>query len=100
MSPLIAARSGRITGNGRKLRSSRASRGNRPARRNEDLPAPDAPRMTRSRGGVFSRKPRRPVERLDDRCVAAEEDAGVLGFERSQAAIGRPVRIVGGGQAK
>ena len=35
-----------------------------------------------------------PVERLDDRRLAAEEDAGVLGLERAHAAIGRPVGIV------
>ena len=34
-----------------------------------------------------------PVERLDDRAVATKEDAGVLGFQRAQAAIGRSVRI-------
>ena len=67
VSPLIAARSGRITGSGRKLRSSRLSRGNRPARRNDDLPAPDAPRMTSSRGGVACAQAAQPVERLDDR---------------------------------
>jgi RNA polymerase primary sigma factor len=33
-------------------------RGRRPARRNDDLPAPDAPRITSSRGGAASRSPR------------------------------------------
>ena len=34
------------------------------------------------------------IERLDDRPFAAEENAGVLGLERAQARIGRPLRIV------
>jgi hypothetical protein len=34
------------------------------------------------------------VKRLDGRSLAAEEDAGVLGFERTHAAIGWPVGIV------
>ena len=49
--------------------------------------------MTSSRGGVLAQAAQ-PIERLDDRAIAAEEDAGILGFERAQAAIGRPVRIV------
>jgi hypothetical protein len=40
------------------LRSSRASLGNSPALRNDDLPAPEAPRITKSRGAAPSRKPR------------------------------------------
>ena len=45
-SPVSAARSGRTMGRGRKRRSSRRSRGSSPARRKDDLPAPDGPRMT------------------------------------------------------
>ena len=37
-----------------------------------------------------------PVERFEDRRVAAEEDAGVLGFERAQPAIRRTVRVAVG----
>ena len=57
--PLMAARSGRITGSGRNWRSSRSRRGQRPARRKEDFPAPDAPRMTSIRWKPRSRRPRR-----------------------------------------
>ena len=100
VSPVIAARSGRITGNGRKFRSSRMSRGKRPARRNDDLPAPDAPRMTRSRGGVVSRNPR------------SRSSASTIGASRpkkmpaSSASSGRRPRYGGrfgslsGGQSK
>ena len=45
-SPVSTARSGRTMGSGRKRRSSRRSRGSSPARRNDDFPAPDGPRMT------------------------------------------------------
>ena len=92
-SPNIAARSGRMIGNGRKFRSSRARRGNRPARRNEDLPAPDAPRMTRSRGEAphachaGGQAPRRSLLR-------GRKNAGILGFKRAQATIGWSVRII------
>jgi hypothetical protein len=58
VSPLIAARPGRTIGSDRKLRSSRASRGRRPARRNDDLPDPDAPSTTMSRGAGASRSAR------------------------------------------
>ena len=47
-SPVSTARSGRTIGSGRKRRSSRRSRGSSPARRNDDLPAPDGPRITNS----------------------------------------------------
>ena len=43
---MSTARSGRTMGSGRKRRSSRRSRGSSPARRNDDLPAPDGPRIT------------------------------------------------------
>ena len=33
------------------------------------------------------------VKRLDDRSIATEENAGVVGFVRSQAAVGWAVRI-------
>lgn len=56
---LSAARSGRMIGSAKKLRSSRAKRGARPALRNEDLPAPEAPRITSNRGGAASRRPRK-----------------------------------------
>ncbi len=89
---MITVRSGRMIGKGRKL-SSRASRGSRPARRNEDLPAPDAPRITRSRDGAPSRKPRSASSVSTHLGVASEKNAGVIGLERSQAAIGRPLRV-------
>ena len=78
----------------RKYASSRASRGNRPARRNDDLPAPEAPRITKMRGGAAVRQPAQPVGRLDDRRVAAEEDARVLRLQRLQAAIRGAVRLM------
>jgi hypothetical protein len=53
-----AARSGRIAGSARKFRSSRARRGSSPARRNDDLPAPEAPRITSRRGGAAIFRPR------------------------------------------
>ena len=34
-------------------------------------------------------------QQLDDGRFAAEEDAGVFGFKRAHAAVGRPVRVVG-----
>ena len=73
---------------------SRASRGQRPARRNDDLPAPDAPRITNRRGARSFAQAAQLIERLDDRRIAAEEDAGVLGFQRAQAPIRRTLRIV------
>ena len=45
-SPVSTARSGRTIGRGRNRRSSRRSRGSSPARRNDDFPAPDGPRIT------------------------------------------------------
>ena len=50
----LPTRCGRTIGRTRNWRSSRANRGSRPARRNDDLPAPDAPRMTSNRGGGAS----------------------------------------------
>ena len=58
VSPVSAARSGRITGKGMNCASSRSSLGRRPARRNEDLPAPEAPRIANNRGGAPARSPR------------------------------------------
>ena len=57
--------------------------------------------LARARGAEDHEQPRRrsraqaaqPVDRLDDRRVAAEENAGIDGLERLQAAIGRPVRL-------
>ena len=37
-----------------------------------------------------------PVERFEDRRVAAEENAGVLGFQRAEPAIRRTLRIAVG----
>ena len=37
-----------------------------------------------------------PAQRLDDRRVSPEENSGVVGFERLEAPIGGPVRIVCG----
>jgi hypothetical protein len=44
--PAITEPWGRTIGSGKKCRSSRASRGHRPALRYDDLPAPEAPKMT------------------------------------------------------
>ena len=43
------------------------------------------------RGSVA--QPAQAVERLDDRCITPEKDAGVLGFERLEATVGRPLWI-------
>ena len=81
-SPVSAARSGRIGGRARNALSSRASRGRSPARRNDDLPAPEAPRMTNRRGGAAApqaraagRAPRRSARR-------GRRRAGVLRLQR------------------
>ena len=47
-SPVSALRPGRTTPNSVKRRSSRANRGSKPARRNDDLPVPDGPNTTNS----------------------------------------------------
>ena len=57
-SPVSTARSGRTMGSGRKRRSSRRSRGSSPARRNDDFPAPDGPRITNSDSTPEVRIPR------------------------------------------
>jgi hypothetical protein len=56
VSPEIAARSGRMIGNGRKFRSSRLSRGNRPARRNDDLREIGPGRSAGQRGRISTRQ--------------------------------------------
>ena len=94
-SPLIAARSGRMIGSGRKLRSSRAKRGHNPARRKEDLPAPEAPRITEKTRRRTVGQATQPVEPLDNLSLAAEENAGIFGLERLEATIRRTQRIVG-----
>ena len=48
VSPVSALRPGRTTPNSVKRRSSRAKRGSKPARRNDDLPVPDGPNTTNS----------------------------------------------------
>ena len=58
-SPVSTARSGRTISSGRKWRSSRRSLGSSPARRNDDLPAPDGPRITSSDCTPVERIPRR-----------------------------------------
>jgi hypothetical protein len=58
VSPVRAARSGRITGKGMNSASSRCNLGRRPARRNDDLPAPEAPRIANNRGGAPALSPR------------------------------------------
>ena len=57
-SPVSTARSGRTMSIGRKRRSSRRSLGSSPARRNDDLPAPDGPRITNSDSTPLVRIPR------------------------------------------
>ena len=58
VAPEMTARPGRRTGSGRKLRSSGINRGHSPARKNQDLPAPEAPKMTNRRSTPRSREPR------------------------------------------
>ena len=98
-SPRLAppARDG-STGRRQEIASSRASRGSRPARRNDDLPAPEAPRITNSRGGARSRRPRsRSVASMIGASRPKKTPASTAssGFE---AAIGRSgsVRASGG----
>ena len=67
VSPVSAARSGRTAGRGMNCASSRLSRGRSPARRNDDLPAPEAPRIASSRGGAPALKPAKPSRKR--RCV-------------------------------
>ena len=57
--PVSAARSQRNVGNTVKWSLSRRRRGSKPARRNEDLPAPEAPRITYRRSTPRSRTRRR-----------------------------------------
>ena len=57
-SPVSTARSGRTMGSGRNRRSSRRSLGSSPARRNDDFPAPDGPRITNSDSTPEVRIPR------------------------------------------
>ena len=45
-------------------------------------------------------QPPQQVEPNDDRAIPTKEDAGILGFERLKAAIGRALGIMLGGQAK
>ncbi len=55
---MSTARSGRTMGSGRNRRSSRRSRGSSPARRNDDFPVPDGPRITNSDSTPLVRIPR------------------------------------------
>jgi hypothetical protein len=58
-------------------------------------------RLARTRGAEDDEKPRRwspaqsaqPIEHLDDRRIAAEENAGVFAFERPQPTIRRPLGV-------
>jgi hypothetical protein len=94
VAPEMTACSGRITGRGRKCWSSRKRRGKRPARRNEDLPAPEAPRMTEYRfDAAFAHAPDR-VETPHGRGLSAEEDGGVLELHRPQASVRCAIAIV------
>ena len=94
VSPEIAARSGRITGSGRKVCGSRPSLGNRPARRKLDLPAPDAPSTTISRGGAASVRPRSRSMASMTGASRPKKMPASSAFQRAQAAVGRPLRIV------
>jgi hypothetical protein len=55
----LAGRSGRTTDRGMNCVSSRFSLGRRPARKNDDLPDPEAPRIAINRGGAATLRPRR-----------------------------------------
>ena len=106
-----AARSGRTIGRTRKLRSSRSSRGTRPARRNDDLPAPDAPSIASRRGAAASparaagRAPRWSAPRARRRCrrprppAAAARDRAA-GRDRPPAARRRSGRRARPGSAR
>ena len=58
LSPVTAARSGRTMSATRKFLWSRRNRGSRPARRNDDLPTPDGPRITNRLSTPVARMPR------------------------------------------
>ena len=92
--PDKTARSGLITGSGRKCWLSRASLGINPARKNDDLPAPEAPRITNNRGGGLSLSPRSRSRPITVGPSRPKKDSGVLGVEGLHAAIWRPIRVV------
>src|ERR1700687_6272342 len=57
---VITLRWGRTMSRIKKLRSSRRSRGNNPARRNDDLPVPEGPNTTNMLASPDLRIPRKP----------------------------------------
>ncbi len=54
------------------------------------MPAPEAPRITRSRGAQAAQC----VGECDDRRIAAEEDPGIDAIERLETTVGSAIRLV------
>ena len=92
-SPVSTARSGRTMGSGRNWRSSRRSRGSSPARRNDDLPAPDGPRITNRRLHPRGAHPAQHVQPAQDLGVAPEEHRRIGLLQRCPPPIRGAVRI-------
>ena len=98
--PLITAVSGRITGSVRNRASSRVSRGNRPARRKDDLPEPEAPSTTISGSTPSSIMPRM---RSRPRTIMASRPKKIAASSGSSARsprYGERVGSPGGGHGK
>ena len=82
--PSIAPpRPARIAGSGSHWPSSRSSRGQSPARRNDDLPAPEAPRMTSRRGSLRDASPRSASMPRSDIGAAPKNTAASSGSSAS-----------------
>ena len=93
-SPVSTARSGRTMGRGRNWRSSRRSRGSSPARRNDDFPAPDGPRMTNRRLHPRRAHPAQHVQPAQNLGVAPEEHRRIDLLQRCPPPIRGAVRVI------
>ncbi len=79
---------------GRNVRSSRRSRGSSPARRNDDFPAPDGPRITNSDFTPEARMPAQLVQAAHDLGVAPEEHRRIGFLQRCPPPIRGALRVI------